>query len=67
MRAEAGRLEKRRRAFGASGIAEKSQEGDSWKGGRVGMVGAKQRAGGTVLGAGFSVAMSSISEARFGK
>lgn len=40
---------------------------DSWKGGRVGMVSAKQRAGIRVSAPGFSVATSRISEVCFSK
>lgn len=40
---------------------------DSWKGGRAGMVNAKQRAGIRVFAPEFSVAMSRISEVCFSK
>lgn len=56
---------KYRQAFSASSTVEKSQERDSWKGGGVGMVNAKQRAGRTVHAAMFSWAMSRINDLCF--
>lgn len=52
---------KYRQAFSASSTSssvEKSKERDSWKGGRVGMVNAKQRSGRAVQAAVFSWAVS---------
>lgn len=58
---------KYRQAFSASSTAEKSQERNSWKGGRAGVVNAQERAGRTVHAAMFSWAMNRINDLCFGK
>lgn len=53
---------KYRQAFSASSTVEKNQERDSWNGGRIGMVNAKQRAGRAAHAAVFSWSMSRIND-----